>query len=110
MRLSRGIAAGLLALALAGCDGDDPTPEGLMGALTDAGVGLDPGTSLDRYFDAVEKMCDAAGSERGFSTQTLQGFTHPDSAEAKERMVVALEYACPGEGAKLDQLVRALSD
>jgi len=86
-------------ILLAGCGGDDPkTPEGLVSALDENGIGLDPATSGQRYFDAVQNICSLEGE---FGANLYQGFGHPDNLDGLKRMAVGMEYMCPDYTQKL---------
>lgn len=97
-----GLAAA--ALVLAGC-GSGATPEGLARALADEGVALDDHTSPQRYLEVVENMCDSAGD---YNPGTLIALADEGNAEALERMVVGMNYACPGKGDDLALMVDAV--
>lgn len=98
------VAAGMLLLT--GC-GSDTTPEGLVSALNDDGVGLDSGTSPQRYYESVQQVCD---SDTPTLTEWSTRFgvaTGAGNDEALVRMLAGMAYMCPEQGESLDRLVRA---
>lgn len=107
MKMTRWIAAvAASALLLTGC-GSDTTPEGLVAALDDDGIGLDPGTSPQRYYDAVQQMCEADGLTLSEWSTRFGVASEAGNDEALERMLVGMGYMCPEQAESLDQLVRA---
>lgn len=99
MRIKTWAVAGIAAVALAGC-GASTTPEGLAEALQADGVGLDPDASAERYYAAVQDMCEVADlspNDEVYSSR-MRGFTHEDNRDAARRMYVGMKYQCAEEG------------
>lgn len=91
-----------MALLLTAC-GAGTTPEGLAEALAEDGIGLDPGTSAERYYETVEGLCDTEGT---YPENVTRGLARPENADALRRMVVGMNYVCgDGQGDDLRQII-----
>lgn len=99
------VAAG--ALLLTACGGEEATPQGLVQALNGAGVGMDPDTSPQRYYESVEQMCEADSLTLAQWSTRFGVASEAGNGEALERMLAGMGYMCPEQADKLDLMVRA---